>query len=235
MRLRALFAALVLAGGIAGTATWLVPGPGAAAEVASRPPALGEQLRYIGRDPWTGAPAPVNDRFIAEVERAIERYGKDESEAVPAPPATGADVSRLAIPAIGVDAPVARYGLDRYGRLDIPQDTTTIGWNPGFSSLPGESEATFFAAHFEYQGRPGVFNRLSTLAPGAEIVVALSDGATHRYRVTSVVDYHLASIDMGALLAGREGVESITLMTCSGAPTTEGYEYRTVVLAERTE
>jgi hypothetical protein len=38
---------------------------------------------------------------------------------------------------------------------------------------------------------------------------------------------------MGAILVGREGRESITLMTCSGPPTPEGYLERTVVLAER--
>jgi hypothetical protein len=51
--------------------------------------------------------------------------------------------------------------------------------------------------------------------------------------VTSDVDYALATIDMGALLYGREGTESITLMTCSGPPGADGYPLRTVVLAER--
>ena len=108
-----------------------------------------------------------------------------------------------------------------------------MGWNPAYTDLPGTGGSTFFAAHFEYAGRPGVFNRLSTLAPGDEITVGLSDGGLHRYRVTSDVDYALATIDMGALLYGREGTESITLMTCSGPPGADGYPLRTVILAER--
>ena len=46
-------------------------------------------------------------------------------------------------------------------------------------------------------------------------------------------DYALGAIDMGALLRGREGIESITLMTCSGPPDEGDYPLRTVVLAER--
>ena len=75
----------------------------------------------------------------------------------------------------------------------------------------------------------------STLLPGDTIEVALTDGTLHRYRVTSTVEYALGTIDMGALLHGREGIESITLMTCSG-PANEGeYAFRTVVLAERAD
>ena len=195
---------------------------------------LAQHLRYIGRDTHTGLPAPVDDRFIADVARAIERYGKDEGQPVPPPPVEGTDIATLSVPRLGVlDAPVARFGLDAFGRLEVPQDTRHVGWNPAYNSLPGEGGATFFAAHFEYAGRPGVFNKLSTLVGGDEIGVVLSDGSRHRYRVTSTVDYNLAAIDMGAILYGREGQESITLMTCSGPPNAEGYPERTVVLAER--
>lgn len=213
-------------------AAWDVQG--ASGNQVARATGLGAELRYVGRDPLTGMPARVDDRFIAEVERSIERYGKDPGQPVPPPPAGPVDVDSLTIERLGLrDAPVGRYGLDAYGRLDVPQDTATVGWNPAYNSLPGEGGATFFAAHFEYAGRPGVFNRLSALLPGDELVVALSDGSRHRYRVTSNIEYALGTIDMGALLHGREGSESITLMTCSG-PANEGeYAFRTVVLAER--
>jgi LPXTG-site transpeptidase (sortase) family protein len=196
------------------------------------PPGLGQAVRYIGRDTATGMPVTVSDRFIAAVEESIARYGKDAGEAVPAPPAKGTDIARLSIPALGVDAPVGRFGVDRYGRLDVPQDSRTVGWNPAYASLPGTGGATFLAAHFEYAGAPGVFSRLSALREGDTIAIDLTGGKRLTYRVTSTVDYALGSIDMGALLAGREGRESLTLMTCSG-PANEGeYPLRTVVLAE---
>jgi len=162
-------------------------------------------------------------------------YGIEEFKAIPAPAAGPVDIARIAIPAIGVENPVARYGIDRFGRLDIPQDTSTVGWNPAYNALPGEGGATFFAAHYEFAGRPGVFKRLSTLAAGDEVTVTLTDGSVHRYRVTSVVDYALETIDMGAILRGREGRESIALMTCSGPPNADGYPMRTVVLATRVD
>lgn len=227
----AIAAGLLLA--VAVSAGWMWrPGESQAAG-ATAPASIGTRLRYIGRDQATGLPATVDDRFIAEVERGVERYGKDEQAAIPPPPVVGADVAELRIPSQGVDARIDRYGLDRFGRLDVPQDTSTIGWNPGYTSLPGDDRATFFAAHFEYGGVPGVFFRLSSLAAGDEVAVTLTDGSEQRYRVTSTVDYALGAIDMGAILAGREGVENITLMTCSG-PANEGvYPLRTVVLAER--
>lgn len=225
--------ALVLALAAAGV-VWQVPRAMGSQE--ARATGLAAELRYVGRDPLTGMPARVDDRFIAEVERSIERYGKDPGQPVPAPPRGAVDIVSVTIAGLGLrDAPVGRYGLDAYGRLDVPQDTATVGWNPAYNSLPGEGGATFFAAHFEYAGRPGVFNRLSALAPGDDIEVALSDGTRHRYRVTSNIEYALGTIDMGALLHGREGTESITLMTCSG-PANEGeYAFRTVVLAERAD
>ncbi len=229
-RMRLFVVGLVLAGlwGLGSVA-------GAPAPVAStaEPAGLVSALRYIGRDPVTGMPERVGDRFVSEQERAIERYGKDEREAIPPPPVHGADVSRLGLAGLGIEAKVARYGVDRFGRLDVPHDGVTVGWQPGYSDLPGAGGATFFAAHYEYLGVPGVFFRLSTLGAGETVVIVLSDGASARYRVTSTVEYALGAIDMGAILKGREGVESITLMTCSG-PANEGeYAFRTVVLAER--
>lgn len=199
----------------------------------TEPRTYGERLRYIGRDYATGRPTGVDDAFIAQVERDVERYGKDETEPIPPPPAGEVDVARLALPTLGVDAAVRRYGVDKYGRLDVPQDTETVGWNPGYCALPGTGGSTFMAAHFEYRGAPGVFARLASLRAGAAAVVALTAGASVVYRVTSVVDYALGAIDMGALLAGREGLESLTLMTCSG-PSNEGnYAFRTVALCTR--
>ena len=207
----------------------------ARAATAVEPRDLASQLRYIGRDTVTGLPAPVDDRFIAEHEEAIERYGQDEREAIPPPPAAGADIASIGVPALGVSARLGRFGVDKFGRLDVPQDRVTVGWNPGFSDLPGRGGATFFAAHYEYAGVAGVFFRLSTLEAGAEIEVTLTDGTSARYRVTSTTDYPLGSIDMGAILKGREGSESITLMTCSGPPNEGEYPLRTVVLADRVD
>lgn len=197
-------------------------------------PGFGEELRYIGRDGITGMPARVDDRFIAETEKAIERYGQDEGKPVP-PPAPGpVDLAWVTIEKLALaKVKTGRFGLDAFGRLDVPQDTSTVGWNPAYCALPGEGGATFLAAHVYFGGRPGVFAKLATLSGGDRVEIGLNDGSVHAYRVTSVVEYALGAIDMGAILKGREGVESITLMTCSGPPNEGEYAFRAVVLCER--
>lgn len=229
--------ALLLLVGLSGLA--FVPGlpaaRGRAAEdiAPAQPPGIAEQLHYIGRDSLTTMPTTVSDRFIAEVERSVALYGIEESKPIPAPPPGPIDLKALTIEPLGVrSAPVARFGVDRFGRLDVPQDNRTVGWNPLYTSLPGLGQSTFLAAHFEYLGVPGVFNRISTLKHGDALSVTLTDGTQRRYRVTSAVDYALGAIDMSALLHGREGVESLILMTCSGPPNEGAYPLRTVVLAE---
>lgn len=192
---------------------------------------LPAQVRYIGRDPATGLANAVNDRVIAEVERSYEEYDVEDRVPVPPPPAAGPDVVAIAIPAINVDAPVARLGLDAAGRLDVPQDSSTVGWNPGFTALPGTGRSTFFAAHYVFGDAPGVFFHLADLVPGDLVQVTRSDAELLRYRVISVVDYPLESIDMGAILAGPEGSESLALMTCSGPGDGGSYPLRTLVLA----
>src|SRR5690606_28869468 len=111
-----LVAALAVAG------AWAWPGSGTPAGAAT-PGALAQELRYVGRDPLTGMAARVDDRFIAEVEESVERYGKDEREPVPPPPAGEVDVASVSVPALGLaNVNVGRYGLDAFGRLDVPQD-----------------------------------------------------------------------------------------------------------------
>lgn len=199
--------------------------------MADESPSLASQLRYIGRDGLTGQPVRVDDRFIAAVEKDFEEYGKVEREAEPPPPVGADDVVRLRIPALAVDAVVARFGLDAFGRLDVPSDATTVGWHPAYSDLPGQDGACFLAAHVSWAGGNGVFARLSVLPVGSEVVVTLASGTEVAYHVTSVFDYPLETLDMGALLMGREGMESLTLMTCSGPPDEGEFPLRTVALA----
>ena len=196
-------------------------------------PSLASQLRYLGRDGLTGQPVRIDDRFIAAVEKDFEEYGKVEREAVPPPPVGEDDLVRLRVPAIGIDAVVARFGIDAFGRLDVPSDATTVGWHPAFSEIPGRDGACFLAAHVSWAGSAGIFAQLHALPLESEIRVVLASGSEVTYRVTSVFDYPLETIDMGALLMGREGLESLALMTCSGPPDEGEFPLRTVVLAAR--
>ena len=235
IRIRVALATFFIAATAAGAAYLAWPCGASAANSATVAPAFSDQLRHVGRDHLTGLPTWVGEGFIAQQEQDRERYGRDEREPIPPPPLDGADVSAISVEALGVQATIDRFGVDQFGRLDVPQDATTVGWHPAYSTLPGSGGATFLAAHYEFGGRPGIFHDLSNLEPGDVISLQLSDGTTERYVVSSAVDYELGVIDMGALLFGHEGVESITLMTCSGRFVDNTYDYRTVVLAQKLE
>jgi LPXTG-site transpeptidase (sortase) family protein len=109
------------------------------------------------------------------------------------PPPPAADTSpplatnyRMVIEKLGVDAPVATYGLDA-NRVPIvptgPDAAQVVAWYD-FSAAPGTGSNSVFAGHVTWFG-PAVFLSLDTLQPGDTIKLRDDRGAEVVYKVTA--------------------------------------------------
>lgn len=97
-------------------------------------------------------------------------------------PARGEPVARVKIPAIGVDAPMIKLGLNPDRTLEVPADAFETGWWSG-GSFPGDHGPAVIAGHVESRGGPAVFFRLDELEAGDEVRVTRPNGETTRFVV----------------------------------------------------
>ncbi len=141
-------------------------------------------------------------------------------------------LTRLRIPAIGVDAPIVVKGLDADRRMEAPDTPNTVAWYD-FSALPGEGRNIVLAGHVDFAGvGPAVFWDLWRVRPGDVVELELADGKAVRYQVSGVETVDEARAPVEAIVgAGTE--ERVTLITCAGNynPATGRYDQRLIVTA----
>jgi LPXTG-site transpeptidase (sortase) family protein len=167
------------------------------------------------------------------------------NQAVAAPTETAsptpvADIERLIIPAISVDAPVTPKAVDRDGQMPSPDGPQDVIWYdfsalPGLGGRPGAGGNTILAGHVDYHGYgPAVFWDLRNVKQGDEITVRLRDGNEYKYvtRSNRIVDPAAASFNE---IVASTTEESLTVITCAGDfdPATHNYDMRRVVWAVR--
>jgi sortase (surface protein transpeptidase) len=124
---------------------------------------------------------------------------------------------RLAIPAIGVNAPVERVGITSTGDLAIPahKPWEDAGWYAS-GPLPGELGSAVIDGHLDRPGGyPAVFWRLRDLHVGNEVVVVDTQGETQHFRVTAIAYYPPQSAPIQEIFANQSG-KYLNLITCAG-------------------
>ena len=153
-------------------------------------------------------------------------------EVAPAAIAAGSPYAwRIEIPSIGVGAPMISLGLDAGGTMEVPNDGFTVGWYQ-FTAAPGASGNAVVAAHVDYRGASGVFQRLSSLAEGDQVSMQV-EGHTVTYVVDSVTLVRPELADVAAIIGAREGAATLTLITCGGNwdSARRDYDHRVIVTA----
>lgn len=149
---------------------------------------------------------------------------------------------RIAIPSIGIDAPVNTMGLDSQSYPEVPDTGNDVAWYD-FSNPPGAGGNAVFSGHVDwfYWGQPGegVFYHLRELKVGDDIWVALEDGTELHYTVTGNVAVQYEDPNVVKVM-DPTAKEVITLITCGGTwlrdfsnPNGGNYSHRVVVRAER--
>ncbi len=123
-----------------------------------------------------------------------------QDPAPPAPESAGAIAVRHAapmqssrpvsvtIPALGVDAPIERLGVDSNQHLEVPSDPATVGWYEE-SSAPGAAGAAVIAGHVTWEQEPAVFFNLGDLRPGQRVHLQRADGRTAVFAITRIKQY----------------------------------------------
>ena len=210
---------------------------------------LMRRLRRLPR--WAVPPAGLAVLAVcAFLVWVVAFNGGDDSgsgfeQAIAAPTETAsptpvADIERLIIPAISVDAPVTPKAVDRDGRMPSPDGPQDVIWYdfsalPGLGGRPGAGGNTILAGHVDYHGYgPAVFWDLRNVKQGDEITVRLRDGNEYKYvtRSNRIVDPAAASFNE---IVASTTEESLTVITCAGDfdPATRNYDMRRVVWAVR--
>lgn len=143
---------------------------------------------------------------------------------------------RLRIGAIGVDAPMARVGLDAAGALRAPAASSpgVAGWY-GDGTAPGSAGTALATGHVDTPtGGPGVFYDLGDLAEGATIEISRADRRTAVFTVRAV-ELHDRKNFPSEKVYGSTGRPELRLITCGGRYVKgTGYQSNVVVYATLT-
>lgn len=145
-----------------------------------------------------------------------------------APPAADADgPTRLAIPALKLNATVDAVGVDpKTGDFAVPPSVDQVGWyrfGPGFSGTAG---SIVVAGHVDSAAEgQGAFYRLGSLEAGDEATLTGPDGRTRVFRVVARERYRKTAIPLRKYFA-REGPVRLTLITCGGPFDSRTRHYR---------
>lgn len=156
----------------------------------------------------------------------------------PEPSPLGDGPYRLVIDKLGVDAPVATYGLDEDAVPQVPYDAEVVAWYD-FSSLPGTGSNAVFAGHKTWRG-DAVFLKLEDLNVGDDIELQGEDGGHLLYRVSKMVLVDPADRSALEWMRATE-TDSVTLITCGGTRfltddfAGADYTQRVVVRADRVD
>ncbi|MCX4780528.1 class F sortase [Streptomyces sp. NBC_01264] len=144
--------------------------------------------------------------------------------------------TRIRIPAVQVDAPVTRVGLDAEGWVDAPppQDRNLAGWYGG-SPAPGTRGTAVIDGHVDNEQGPAVFYTLGSLERGRHIEVDRQDGRTAVFTVYGIEV--VGKNDFPATrIYGPKGAPELRVITCGGGfSKRDGYDGNVVVFARLTE
>lgn len=151
-------------------------------------------------------------------------------------PLPASRATRLAIPAITIEAPVRAVSVDRVGRLGSPpvDNPRVVGWYAR-GAAPGERGTAVFVGHRDTRTGPAIFLNLDSLKPGNTVRIGRADGRVAVFTVDKVRTYTKTAFP-DTEVYGPTGRPEIRLLTCGGAfsPKT-GYQSNIVVFAHLTD
>lgn len=142
--------------------------------------------------------------------------------------------SRIAIPSIGIDAPIEHVSVTIDGDMDVPKLQFGTAWYK-LGPRPGEIGSAVIAGHKDWKnGEDAIFANLHKLKPGDKVVVEDNRGLLITYVVRTSSTYNPDS-DATNVFRSNDGKAHLNLITCQGEwdKNTEGYSQRLVVFTDK--
>jgi sortase (surface protein transpeptidase) len=127
----------------------------------------------------------------------------------------GSPPVRLSVPAIGVQTPLLRLGLEPDRSMEVPGDFDLAGWFAE-GPAPGQPGPAVIAGHVDSKTGPAVFYRLRELRAGDRIDVTRADGSRLRFVVDTTQSFPKAEFPTAAVFGPTPEAE-LRLVTCAGA------------------
>lgn len=140
---------------------------------------------------------------------------------------------RLRIPAIGVDAPMTKLGLDSDGALEVPpaDKPNLAGWYAD-GPAPGESGTAVVAGHVDTPTGRAVFYPLGAVPRGGTVEIDRRDGRTARFAVLAVEAYPKSAFPSRKVYSSS-AESQLRIITCGGGFSKDtGYLGNVVVYAK---
>ena len=139
--------------------------------------------------------------------------------ALPVPPVTTARSVRpvrIAIPDLGVSAPLMRLGVQRTGEIEVPplSRRNLAGWYR-HGPVPGELGPAVILGHVNNRQGAAVFARLREIRRGQKIYVTRSDGVVAEFTVDGVEQVSKKTFPTERVY-GNTTVAALRLITCGG-------------------
>ncbi|MGW0855943.1 class F sortase [Streptomyces sp. NPDC002690] len=140
---------------------------------------------------------------------------------------------RLEVPAIGVNTPVVRLGLEADGTVEVPAITAhdRAGWYEN-GPTPGQTGPAVILGHVTVGSYgDGVFRRLGELRAGDRVVVRLKDSTAAEFTVFATRTVAKAEFPTEQVY-GNVNRPELRLITCGGARDGDGgYQDNVIVFA----
>lgn len=171
-------------------------------------------------------------RAVAETVQVPTEQEVDETEVTDAERSdytVAADLPRyLTIEKLGIyNARILQVGVTTDGAMDVPNNIFDVGWYVG-SAKPGSGGVIVIDGHNGGPNIHGVFKELPNLTAGDKIKIERGDGKTFIYKVVENNTVPLSGANSymeTAFTSPEDGVESVTLISCTGEWSQVQYTY----------
>ncbi|MBX4186914.1 MAG: class F sortase [Candidatus Doudnabacteria bacterium] len=122
--------------------------------------------------------------------------------------------ARIRIPSLKVDAPVVELGLNQDQTLEVPKNSTDVGWYK-YSPAPGGKGPAIMVGHLDSTRGAAVFYRLKDLKTGDMVELEREDHSIAVFRVDSKEEYSQDNFPTDKVYGAIDHA-GIRLITCTG-------------------